>query len=126
MPEVAVQDAVEVLLNNKHLGSTLTFRLTQEEEDGIANQAEFEGRTLSSMLRKLIKDGKAQKEHSPRSVDTSGRRHLADGMPIRLWIAGHLLAGNQITATDLDDPEDFAEHLLRLADAIEAEAFKGA
>ena len=125
MPEVAVQDAVEVLLNNKHLGSTLTFRLTQEEEDGIANQAEFEGRTLSSMLRKLIKDGKTQKEHSPRSADTS-RRHLADGMPIRLWIAGHLLAGNPITAIDLDDPEEFAVHLLRLADAVEAEAFKGA
>ena len=125
MPEVAVQDAVEVLLNNRHLGSTLTFRLTQWEEEDITAQAEAEGRTLSSMLRKLIKDGKAQKEHSPLSVDTSCR-HLADGMPIRLWIAGHLLAGNPITATDLDDPEEFAVHLLRLADAVEAEAFKGA
>ena len=125
MPEVAVQDAVEVLLNNRHLGSTLTFRLTQEEEVCITALAETEGRTLSSMLRKLIKDGKMQKEHSPRSVDTSGR-HLADGMPIRLWLAGHILAGNQISSTDLDDPKEFAKNLLRLADAVEAEAFKGA
>ena len=114
MPEVAVQDAVEVLLNNRHLDSTLTFRLTQWEEDDITAQAEAEGRTLSSMLRKLIKDGKAH--------NTS----LADGMPIRVWLAGHILAGNQLSSTDLNDPKEFAKNLLRLADAVEAEAFKGA
>ena len=125
MPEVAVQDAVEVLIRNRHLGSTLNFRLTQEEEVSITAQAEAEGRTLSSMLRKLIKDGKVQKEDSSRSAGTSGR-HLADGMPIRVWLAGHILAGNQISSTDLDEPEEFAKNLLRLADAVEAEAFKGA
>ena len=87
MPEVAVQDAVEVLLNNRHLDSTLTFRLTQWEEDDITAQAEAEGRTLSSMLRKLIKDGKAQKEHSPRSVDTIrsslSRRHADSTLACR-------------------------------------------
>ena len=153
MQEVTVQDAVIVGLTEpvygekRLLDATLTFRLTQEDYDGFVEAAEKDGRSLSSFFRKLLSDSKAsaQEELDPTSIAALAKdvlqqreetwrstspnpygRQLADGMPIRVWLAGHILAGNQICPTNVEDPAGFAKDVLRVADAIEAEAFKDA
>ena len=133
MPEVTIQDALRVRMTDvvrgeeKMLDASLTFRLSKFEYAQHEENAEAEGRSVSSYIRKLLRDGSAVKEkeeHSP-SVNPWGRQ-LADGMPIRVWLTGQIIAAGQKPWND--DPEglsEFAKEVLRLADAIEGRGFQG-
>ena len=90
MPQINVEDAIPICVGERTLDASISFRLPQLEYDDLEAEAEKEGRSLSNHIRMLFKEGRDKKEADlakSRAVNPWGRQ-LADGMPIRVWLAG--------------------------------------